>query len=86
MNIIRLPNQLGPMLRAARLRRGWTQADVAKQLGVTAQAVSKLENQAGRASFDRVHRLCLLLGLELGLQPKSGSAQAKDSGPNKAAW
>lgn len=83
MDIIRLPDQLGPMLRAARLRRGWTQADVAKQLGVTTQAVSKLESQAGRASFDRIHRLCLLLGLELGLQPKAAS---KDAAPSKDAW
>lgn len=59
------------MLRAARLQHGWTQEDVAKQLGITKQAVSKLENHAGRASFDRIHRLCLLLGLELGLWKKS---------------
>lgn len=79
MDIIRLPEQLGPKLRAARLQRGWTQADVAKQLGITTQAVSKLEKGAGRAFFDRVHRLCLVLGMELGLQPKSASG-------SKAAW
>ena len=85
MDIIRLPDQLGTMLRAARLQRGWTQADVAAQLGITAQAVSKLESQAGRASFDRIHRLCLLLGLELGLQPKSAGA-SKSIASTKAAW
>jgi HTH-type transcriptional regulator/antitoxin HipB len=85
MDIIRLPDQLGPMLRAARLQRGWTQADVAKQLGITAQAVSKLESQAGRASFDRVHRLCLLLGLELGLEPKAAAA-SKGAATSKDAW
>lgn len=85
MDIIRIPGQLGPMLRAARLQHGWTQADVARQLGITAQAVSKLENQAGRASFDRIHRLCLLLGLELGLQPRS-AGMSKGTGAAKAAW
>jgi HTH-type transcriptional regulator/antitoxin HipB len=85
MDIIRLPGQLGPMLRAARLQRGWTQADVASQLGITAQAVSKLESQAGRASFDRIHRLCLLLGLELGLQSKSVETP-KGTASAKAAW
>ncbi|WP_329742965.1 helix-turn-helix transcriptional regulator [Dyella sp. A6] len=85
MDIIRLPDQLGPMLRAARLQRGWTQADVARQLGITTQAVSKLESQAGRASFDRIHRLCLLLGLELGIQPKAtGVSEGVTS--RKAAW
>ena len=85
MDIIRLPDQLGPKLRAARVQRGWTQADVASQLGISTQAVSKLENNAGRASFDRVHRLCLLLGLELGLQAKSASA-SKSANPRKATW
>ena len=77
MDIIRLPDQLGPMLRAARVQRGLTQSEVARQLGVTVQAVSKLESNAGRASFDRIHRLCLLLGLDLALQPRlQGTAQA----------
>lgn len=70
MDIIRLPDQLGPKLRAVRMQRGLTQADVARQLGVTVQAVSRLEANAGRASFDRIHRLCLLLGLDLGLQSR----------------
>lgn len=70
MDIIRVPDQLGTVLRSARLQRGLTQADVAAKLGVSVQAVSKLENRAGRASFDRIHRLCLLLGLELALRPK----------------
>jgi len=73
MDIIRVPDQLGTLLRNARLQRGLTQSDVAAQLGVSAQAVSKLENRAGRASFDRVHKLCLLLGLELVLRPKDES-------------
>jgi HTH-type transcriptional regulator/antitoxin HipB len=70
MDIIRVPDQLGPKLRAVRMQRGLTQAAVARQLGVTVQAVSRLEANAGRASFDRIHRLCLLLGLDLALQPK----------------
>lgn len=71
MDIIRVPDQLGTLLRNARLQRGLTQADVAGKLGVSVQAVSKLENNAARASFDRVHKLCLLLDLELALRPKA---------------
>jgi HTH-type transcriptional regulator/antitoxin HipB len=74
MDIIRVPDQLGSVLRAARLQRGLTQADVVKQLGISTQAVSKLETRAGKASFDRVHRLSLLLGLELALQPKDAKS------------
>ena len=67
---IRLPAQLGDMLRGARLSRGLTQTDIAKQLGISAQAVSKLENNAAKASFERIHRLCQALGIELLLQEK----------------
>ena len=68
---IRLPEQLGDMLRGARLSRGLTQTDIARQLGISTQAVSKLENGAAKASFERIHRLCQVLGLELVLQEKS---------------
>lgn len=71
MSVVRIPEQLGTLLRDARLQQGLTLADVARQLGVSVQAVSKLERNADRASFARVHRLCLLLGLEINLQSKS---------------
>lgn len=68
---IRLSAQLADVLRGTRLSRGLTQTDIAKQLGITVQAVSKLENGAAKASFERIHRLCQVLGLELVLQEKS---------------
>lgn len=80
---IRIPAQLGDMLRGARLARGMTQADVARQLGITVQAVSKQENGAARASFERIHRMCQVLGLELVLQEKP--ERVADS-PAKMAW
>lgn len=80
MAIIRIPAQLGTLLRDARLQQGLTLADVGRQLGVSAQAVSKLEKTADRASFARVHRLCLLLGLELIVQPKSPGVSETPAG------
>lgn len=76
---ILLPAQLGDMLRGARLSRGLTQTAVARQLGVSTQAVSKLENNAARASFERIHRLCQVLGLELLLQEKT-AINLRDAG------
>ncbi|HET7332991.1 helix-turn-helix transcriptional regulator [Dyella sp.] len=78
MDAIRTPDELGSLLRAARIRQRLTQAQVASQLGVSTQAVSKLESRAGRASFDRIHRLCLLLGIAIVLQPK-GTRSAKEA-------
>ncbi|WP_233842063.1 helix-turn-helix transcriptional regulator [Dyella sp. 2HG41-7] len=86
MDAIRTPDQLGTLLRAARIRQGLTQAQVASQLGVSTQAVSKLESQAGRASFERIHRLCLLLGLEIVLQPKGTRTDKLASKPSETEW
>lgn len=66
-HVVRLPDQLGFLLRAARREAGLTQADVADRLGITTPAFSKLERNAARASFDRIHRLCTVLGLEIAL-------------------
>jgi len=85
MDAIRTPDQLGTLLRAARIRQGLTQAHVAAQLGVSTQAVSKLESHAGRASFDRIHRLCLLLGVEIVLQHK-GTPSTGITKPFEAEW
>jgi HTH-type transcriptional regulator/antitoxin HipB len=71
MDVIRSPAQLGLILRAARLQQNLTQADVARGLGISVQAVSKMECNAARASFDRIHRLCLLLRLQIVLEPRT---------------
>lgn len=65
---IRIPAQLGALLRSERIARKLTQSQVAIQLGITAQALSKIERDASRTSFERIHGLCLVLGLELHLR------------------
>ena len=42
MDIIRVPEQIGTVLRAARLQQGMTQAEVAAKLGISVQAMSRL--------------------------------------------
>ncbi|MDA3915290.1 helix-turn-helix transcriptional regulator [Oleiagrimonas sp.] len=78
MDIIRVPEQVGTVLRAARVQQGMTQAEVAEKIGVSPQAMSRLEKNAGRASFDRIHRLCLLLGLEVVLRPRGHPGTQKN--------
>jgi HTH-type transcriptional regulator/antitoxin HipB len=68
---IRLPAQLGDVLRSVRTSRGLTQADIATQLGISTQAVSRLERNAAKASVARIHTLCQVLGLDLLLAEKS---------------
>lgn len=79
LHIVRAPQQLGPLLRALRKQAGLTQADVAGQLGVTRQAVSELENKPESATFERLMKLCAILGVEIALQPRSTSHPAQAS-------
>ena len=76
-HVIRAPQQLGPLLRALRRQAGLTQADVAGQRGVTRQAVSELENRPGSATFERLMKLCAVLGVEIALHPRGGLRPAK---------
>ena len=45
-----------------------------------------LESHAGRASFDRIHRLCLLLGLEIMLQPKGTRSTKESTARSETEW
>lgn len=77
--IVPAPHQLAPLLRALRRQAGLTQADVAGQLGVTRQAVSDLENRPESASFERLMKLCAVLGVEIVLQPRATSRSTRTS-------
>lgn len=69
--IVRTSQQLRPLLRALRKQAGLTQANVAGQLGVTRQAISELENRPESATFERLMKLCAVLGVEIALQPRA---------------
>jgi transcriptional regulator with XRE-family HTH domain len=56
-------NELGRLIREARLRRGWTQEDVANRLGVKDSYVSQWETGARRWPQEYVRPLAALLGL-----------------------
>ncbi|MGO1540080.1 MAG: helix-turn-helix domain-containing protein [Luteimonas sp.] len=79
LHVVRAPQQLGPLLRALRKQAGLTQADVAGQLGVTRQAVSELENRPESATFERLTKLCAVLGVEIALQPRGAPHPAQAS-------
>lgn len=70
------PQQLAPLLRALRRRSGMSQADLAARLGVTHQAVSRLEQDPARVSFERLMRVLSALKVELVLRPRVPDAEA----------
>ncbi|MFM2118904.1 MAG: hypothetical protein RL722_372 [Pseudomonadota bacterium] len=59
--------QLGLLLRAARKRRGLTQAEVGARLGLSQNRVSHLEGHADELSVKQLLTWCAVVGLELSL-------------------
>jgi HTH-type transcriptional regulator/antitoxin HipB len=57
--------QLGQLLRAARKRRGLTQAEVGARLGLSQNRVSHLEGHSDELSVKQLLTWCAVVGLEL---------------------
>ena len=77
---LRVPNQLGAILRALRKTRGLTQQQLAQQLGVTRQAVSLLEQRPEAATLERLMRVLSLLEVDVVLHPRDPNAAASVEG------
>ncbi len=55
-------NQLGNNIRAARMRKGWSQEAAAHKLGVTVATWNRWENGANVPPMDQLQRIAELLG------------------------
>ena len=56
-------NEIGKRLKNARLNRHFTQAEVAKRLGCTYQAISNYERGTSRIDSNTLFRLCEIYGI-----------------------
>jgi transcriptional regulator with XRE-family HTH domain len=54
---------IGRRIRLRRSEKGWSQADLAKQLGIAFQQVQKYENGTNRISAGRLYELAAELGV-----------------------
>ena len=57
----RSPTVSGDLLRAMRMRQGWTQAETATRIGVSQGRLSKWECSEDWPSTERLHTLCYTL-------------------------
>ena len=64
----RTPEQLGQILKACRNRRGLTQQETAKKVGLKQATVSSAENDSSATSVETLYKLVSALGLELVLR------------------
>lgn len=76
--IIRIPQQIGPVLRGFRRDKGLTQAALGQRTGIPQTDISSIELNPGPVSFERISRLVGALDLEIVLRPRPKA--------QKAAW
>ncbi|MDE2466228.1 MAG: helix-turn-helix transcriptional regulator [Alphaproteobacteria bacterium] len=84
----RLPEAISRELKAARLRRGWSQAEVGKQAGLPQTHISGIETGRIVPRFDTLLDLVRVLGMDLVLVPQylvpAVNALVRDSHTGKA--
>ncbi len=62
---IMVNSHLGQRLRGRRVLLGLSQAQLAKNLGVTFQQIQKYENGGSQLTPERLHRLAISLGVDI---------------------
>ena len=71
---LRLVFAFGDAILSARLRRGWSQAELARRSGTKQANISRIEGGLANPTLDLVHRLCQVLELDVNFSPKSDKA------------
>ncbi len=62
---INTPKDLSAIIKDSRKTKGWTQADLAKRIGVYQRDISNCETKPEKISVDMLIKLCAALDLEL---------------------
>jgi HTH-type transcriptional regulator/antitoxin HipB len=86
--VVHTPDQLGPLMASFRRARRMSQAELARKLGTTQQAISKLELDPTVVSVERLMKTLAALGVEFVLRD-TRSAQVgsrKTASDSSVAW
>jgi HTH-type transcriptional regulator/antitoxin HipB len=80
--IVVLPDQLGPLLQAARKAAGLSQTTLAARLGLSQSRLSAMERDPSTISVAQLLALLGALGLELAVQDRALAARE----PSRWEW
>jgi y4mF family transcriptional regulator len=75
--LLRTASDIGPLLRDARRKRGWTQRELSEAVGVSRAWVSMVENGKTSVEFDLVIGAFHALGYSASVQPAITEASAE---------
>lgn len=71
---IQTPNQLSTHLRALRLAKGWTQAQLAAKLGLSQTRIARIEKDPLSISVDQLLRVLAALDASVVLRTKENAS------------
>ncbi len=73
--MVRQKNRIMDYLKSIRIKKAWSQEELAKRIGTHQPAVARMEaGQVGEVSFDFLIRVALALGVSLELIPRKKAA------------
>lgn len=71
-------HSLGRMIRDTRIKKGWTQADLGRQVHMLQKDISLLEHDPGSAKLSRLLAVCAALELKLMAEESIASKTSED--------
>lgn len=74
-----MPAKPGAALRALRMRRGWTLAEVSRRTGLSVPTLSKIENDKIALTYDKLARISRSLEVDISVLFGAEAAQASAS-------
>ena len=80
------PEQLGSAVRAYRIAKGMTQAQLGKKVGLAQNAISDFERDPGKSSLRRLYRMLSALHLEVMLRDAPRQPVRGKRGPRPPEW
>ncbi len=72
--ILAVPSQLGPLLRAARKQARLSQEDLASRIGISQSRMSHMELNPGSINLEQLLTILGALGLEIVIGSRPGSS------------
>ena len=70
---VRASGQLGPLLKALRQARGWSQTELGRQVGLSQERISAIERHPERVTVGQLLTVLMALQAQLRVEPRSAA-------------
>ncbi|MGN6389004.1 MAG: helix-turn-helix domain-containing protein [Burkholderiaceae bacterium] len=71
--------QFGPVLKALRKQKGWSQSALGAHIGLSQERISQIERHPEKVTFDQLLTVLMALDATLAVSSKAGPAEKRPS-------